>query len=707
MTGMSRGDQGPIEEWNRLTAGKTQGAWARPAGGEFKFLWTPKGFAESLNGYYGDDAFGLWKAGGNTLNGFWRQDNDGSMSAVSRFLYRLGVRFYMPIELGEVVPQLATIPLPEINETFTPDFPCRYWAYYNYFNFPLEQTLWDRRLGMNEGAGYYSGVHGLTAVHSTEQTKKAHPEFYALVGGVRDTESRGVGTPCFNSEELFRETVNYCRFRFDVMGDKVVDIMPGDGLKACQSEQCIGKTNSELVWGFVNRVAKELYKTHPDKLVNCGAYTSYRDAPDTIQKFSPNVMVSIYNYGRATFNDRDKWDYYRAIIEKWESKLAPGRIRRGENNLHNGSPSEARRKLIGYPIIFPRAMSKDLVYLKGKSLGEGAEAPQIPGSWKAPGVDHLALYLQASFLMDADQDVDQVLDEYFRLFYGPAAAEMKEAFDYAENNIATKDTSKGGGRSNPTNVPVEVNLRLRELFEKARVKAGETIYGERIDKIISELKPAEEVLADAEAKRLILAARAMNAPLAIAVRGADLSKAQAYPLVIARGEASGKPAKFPTTFRAGWDQGNLLLEITCAEPDMANVANADPVYNGDYIAVGLDTPLHSYYLLHISPDGRILDGDPAPGEWASLTQVETVKGDGVFTMKLRIPIADPEEAQADPNHKVAGEMPSAENPWYLQIGRNRVRGSEAESTAFSPVLPNTLRGKGWSYLPAYGKLQVE
>lgn len=54
------------------------------------------------------------------------------------------------------------------------------------------------------------------------------------------------------------------------MGDKVVDIMPGDGLKACQSEQCIGKTNSELVWGFVNSVATELYKTHPDKLVNCG-----------------------------------------------------------------------------------------------------------------------------------------------------------------------------------------------------------------------------------------------------------------------------------------------------------------------------------------------------------------------------------------------------------------------------------------------------
>lgn len=225
-----------------------------------------------------------------------------------------------------------------------------------------------------------------------------------------------------------------------------------------------------------------------------------------------------------------------------------------------------------------------------------------------PGVDHLVLYLQASFLMDADQDVDQVLDEYYKLFYGPAAAEMQEAFHYAEDSIATKDTSKSGGRSNPTNVPIEVNLRLRTLLEKAQAKAGATIYGERIAKIISELRSAEEVQAEAEVKKQILAERAKNAPLAIAVRGADLSKAQAYPLVIARGEASGMPAKYPTTFVPVWDKGDLLLEITCTEPDMKNVANADPVYNGDYIAVGIDTPLYSYYLLHISPDGRILDG---------------------------------------------------------------------------------------------------
>jgi hypothetical protein len=36
---------------------------------------------------------------------------------------------------------------------------------------------------------------------------------------------------------------------------------------------------SDLVWGFVDSVAIKVYKTHPDRWVTCGAYTSYKDPP--------------------------------------------------------------------------------------------------------------------------------------------------------------------------------------------------------------------------------------------------------------------------------------------------------------------------------------------------------------------------------------------------------------------------------------------
>jgi len=184
------------------------------------------------------------------------------------------------------------------------------------------------------------------------------------------------------------------------------------------------------------------------------------------------------------------------------------------------------------------------------------------------------------------------------------------------------------------------------------------------------------------------------------VDGADLSKADEYSLVDMR---SGKPAKHPTKFRVGWDNDALVMEIVCYEPDMKNLLITDPVYDGDYVAVALETTLHSFYLLHIGPDGLVLDGNPSTGEWASLAQVETSKDDKSWTLKLRIPVVDAEEADADPNHRVAGLKPTAENPWFFMVGRSRLRGSERETTSFNKIEDK----KGWRSLKSYGKLQVK
>lgn len=53
----------------------------------------------------------------------WAQDERGSFNAVCGFLMRLGVRWYLPGELGEVLPATKTIALPKLDETVRPDFP--------------------------------------------------------------------------------------------------------------------------------------------------------------------------------------------------------------------------------------------------------------------------------------------------------------------------------------------------------------------------------------------------------------------------------------------------------------------------------------------------------------------------------------------------------------------------------------------------------
>jgi len=702
LTTLKRSDSAPLEEWKRITAGKTDGAWSFHRVASFKGYWNPGNFDKIFDDYYGKGSSELWRTGGNSINGFWDSDSAGSVSAVSEFLYSLGVRFYMPDdEMGTVVPKLSSVPLQSFNKTLIPDFPCRLWLWYGYCSFPLQEVLWARRLGINDGVGYYAGAHGLVFVHSAPEMKKAHPEYYAIdMDGKRKFEHRGGehGVPCFSSPGFIQETANYCRFRFDVLGDKMVSIMPVDGLIQCQCDGCKGKTFSEMVWGFVNQVATELYKTHPDKLVNCGAYGQYRQAPDSIEKYSPNVMATIYNYQRAGFMDPDIWKEYQYQFEKWRSRLAPQRICRGENNLYNAGASGLKRQLISYPIIFPRAVARDLKYLKGISFGDGAESPQLSGMWKSPGVDHLALYVQASFLMDADQDIEKVLDEYYALFYGPAANDMKIAFTYAEDNMASKDKSMGGGRAAFQNVSLDKKLRIRELLENARKSAGDGIYGQRVARIISELKSKDDIIREEE--KLALNSKRFSTPLVTSGMGPILETSKQYKLLDL--EKKDVPVELSTTFKVGWDKKDLLFEIVCKEPDMNNLTVADQVNKGDYLAIALETPLYpSYYIIYIGPDGKLLEGNPVFETWASLAEVKVEKGPDSWRVKLRIPTVDSTEIAADPNHRVLGEKPTINNLWYFNVARQRVRNGKTETQVFSITNRSV-----WNSMESFAKLEI-
>ncbi len=698
-----RSDKTAELAWKKSLVGKTDMEWGFPFQSGVESQWIPKQFDALLEANYGKGAAELWLAGGNTTRGFEYQDENGSLNAVCEFLRGLGVRWFMPGKLGEVVPERKSIGLTAVNKTVTPDTHFRSWMWNNYSAFSFDDVLWARRIGMNsphQKIGYAGGAHGLTHVHSGEAMKKAHPEYYALLGGKRDIEHRGHGTPCFTSEGLIRETVNYCRFMFDVYDMPAVDLWPGDGLSHCGCEGCKAKSTPDLVWGFTERVGRELYKTHPDKLITSGAYTSYNDTSDKVGKFTPNVAIKISNSGRPKMNDPEHWADYTSRMERWKAKVAPGNLIRFENNLYHlwGKEDGVRGAAISYPVIHPRAMAKDLQYLKGVALGGSGEVSQYRAKWQAMGLEHITLYVQARFFWDADQDVDQVLNEYCTLFYGPAATAMKEAIDFAESNLAYKDVSRGRGKGNPMNVSLNTALKFRDLLNKAKAAAGDTVFGQRVQAVISDLQPKDELIAKYKARETELAESRAKAPLAVGTEGADLSKAATYKLKANRG---GKEAIPTTTFKVGWDKNALLLDIHCTEPDMAKLSVSQSVVSGDNVAVCLETPNHSYYIMEISPDGVVVDGDPTHG-WKSLADVKTEKGADFWRVQLRILVVNEAEAEADPKHRVAGAKPTAAAPWFFNVGRQRRAGMETpELQAFSPT------GGGWHIPPKFGKMVIE
>jgi hypothetical protein len=687
-------------EWEKAIQGKSDAPWMFPFAGHFKGNWNPANFPKVMTEQYGGDFTALWPVREGVRPGCWNQDADGSLQAVYGLLRRLGVRWFMAGALGEIVPKMETIAFPPMNDTVKPDFAMRAWSWYSYGGFSFDDMIWARRIGMNSGyerLGPLFGPHGLIHVHGHKAMQAAHPDFFALLGGKRDTSHRDHGTACFSSEGLAKEAARYLRFLFDTYDLPNADIWPGDGLVLCECDRCKGKTLSELVWGFADRVAREVCQTHPKKLVSCGAYTSYVDAPDTIEKLSPNLVVQLCSAPqRPMLGDADNWAQYWARVQKWQARVAPGNLFRMENSRFHlwGKADEA----ISYPVIHPRAIAKDLQALRGISLGESGEQSQVNGKWRVPGIEHINLYVQSRFLWDATQDIDAVLDEYCALFYGPAAKEMKAALDYAEEHLAYKDESIRKGRGNPSNVTLAVKLRFRDLLDKARQTAGDTVHGERIQKMIAELKTRDAVIAEHREKDTILAEGRAKAPLAVGVNGADLGKAAVHKL---KGYWKNVDPAAETTFRTGWDKDALLFDIVCRNPDMKNLMVSGDVHSGDYIAISLEPAVGTNYQISINPDGVVDDWGTSPN-WKSLAQVKTERGADFWRLTVRIPVVSAEEGQADPNHRVSGPKPSREAPWFFNVGRNHVLGGgKAELQAFSPT------GAGWNVPAKFGKLVME
>ncbi|MFT7514512.1 MAG: hypothetical protein ACI9QL_003734 [Candidatus Omnitrophota bacterium] len=701
---LSRNDEGAKLKWDKAVkdSGLTDSEWESPFKSLFKRFWAPKNFETVLNQHYGERAFALWMSGGNEVKGFWEFDQSGSLNAVYEFLRTQGVRWFMPGDLGEILPKTNAIQVGPVNKTVKPDYPVRSYTWCSYGAFDFDDVLWARRIGMNSGFEYlgFKVVHGLTKVYGTEAMHKAHPEYFALIQGTRDTESNhGRGTPCFSSKGLEQETIHYIRFLYDTYDLPSVDIWPGDGLRNCPCKECNGKTPSELVWEFANRVAIAVYKSHPDKRLTCGAYTSYSLAPDTIKQFSPNLSVWIANAGRPKIMDPEHFERYWTRVQKWQDKIAPGGVLRSENNRYHvwGIHDGVRGRPISYPAIHPRSMARELKALKGISSGEIGEQSQLTGSWKRMGLEHIHLYVQSRFLWNADLDVDQVLDEYCSMFYGPAASQMKDVIDFAESNIAVNDLSKGRGRGNLMNVSLEVALKLRDLLNKAETVAGDTVYRKRVQRVMADLQPREELIQEYQEKEVEVVTARKRAPLALGIEGVDLANAPSYKLKPARGRTDGIPQ---TSFKVGWNKGTLFIEVVCQEPDMKNLKVSDDVFKDDYVAISLDTQNYTYYHVQINPDGTIMEGNPTRG-WSSLADVKTERGADFWRVQLSLRVVDEDEAQADPNHRVTGSKPTKENPWYFNVGRQRCAGLEEPELQFF-----SQTGTNW-HLPAkFARLEI-
>ncbi len=622
----------------------------------------------------------------------WEEDERGSFNAVSEFLRMQGVRWYMPGEIGEIVPQKKNIVIPEINRTVQPDFRLRYpYQYGRMFGHTTrEEVMWQLRLGIYDGPDpIVGGSHGQRNVLSREEMKKAHPEYYAIYGGKRDDGRRA----CLSSDGMVKETADYVRAMFDIYDATVVSVMPEDGyVNLCQCDLCKGKDSpergwtgqlSDYVWDFVNRVAKEVYKTHPDKKVSCFAYGAYLLPPEKIDMLSPNVVVGICQW-RSDFQDPVVLEQFSKLREGWLKKLPPGsRLMIADYYLH-GRP---KSPFDGIPVFMPGLIAMDLKSLKGKSMGDFIEVYREQGTEIVTlAALHLNLYVSSQFWWNADQELKPMLEEYYTLFYGPAREEMKAFIEYCEANWA-------GMRKSTDKID-----KVYELLGKAQQKApADSVYGKRIALISEFIKPLKELRAKvAEGHKNALKAEGLMRDKKDITMDGKLDEKfwDGVPSYDLKDLVTGKPLVSPGSFKVAWANDSIYFGIKCTDADMKNLnigtkRNEDPnIWNGDCVEVLIETQTHSYYQFAISPSGAMMDLDRKRGTdslWASDAQVVSYIGDDYWSLEVRIPVVGEQQEEIDPLHGVAGKKPAAEAPWYFNVCRQRIHGKDTEASAFSPT----------------------
>ncbi|MBL8829995.1 MAG: DUF4838 domain-containing protein [Planctomycetaceae bacterium] len=637
----------------------------------------------------------------------WEQDDAGTFNAVNEFLRGLGCRWYAPGELGEVIPQRTTIRLPEVNRTVTPDFAVRRFIYYTEHTGIGDKALWNLRLGLNHGAellGFPQICHGMKFVIKRDEMKRTHPEMYLLRNGKRDTTHKEDGVPDLLSPVLFEKQVKHVRAMFDHFHEPMhnIDLVDGYGGMtgddpAWNAQQTPARgwrgSMSDHVWGYMNRVAQELYRSHPDRLVSALAYSAYTLPPENIAQMSPNLAI-IETRHRQDFWDEALWNERRTMRAEWLKKLPSGKYITWDYST-NARPEQA-----GRPVVFTRQIARDLRELKGVTLGEQNEIYTHPKGQETSfgydelAIEHLNLYLAARLYWDVNQDVDTILAEYCRDYYGPAAEAMRAFLTHAEANWMHMSTDAA-----------KIGESLALLAKAQAATETQSLPGRRIAQIADIMKPLRSLQQQLSRKRdTDLSYRALQTnqtdgkpmqgkPLDGNVDRTWWGSYRIAPLLPLNSKSS--PAKSNGQFQVLREGAVLHFGVVCDEPDMSGnqittAQNDDPrLLAGDHVLLLIETPTRSYYEIAINPAGAIYDADQGPGgrgvAWNSGAQVAVHRGERLWSIELRLPIVGEDAFTLNPTKGVAGAQPKELFPWHFNLGRVRVRNGKIERTAYSPT----------------------
>ena len=370
-------------------------------------------------------------------------DEQGSCYATYDFLERFcHVRWYGPNSVSIVMPEQKTMLCAGHDVRRSPALKYRgaLWS----GNWPFMKGQWGpvtqqeiwlfwRRLRL--GGEKWAGNH--TFHRKTVQEMFTDPAYQA--------KGPGEGTQlCYSSPRLVEKVAQMARDYFDskqqtpegwkAVGDYFA-IVPDDNAKFCECGKCqaliesgrdmrtgqfSGGEVSNYFFTFVNAVAREVRKTHPDKYIATLAYWDYAYPPRGF-KIEPNVSIApcLHTCMYAIHPDirQNDMKLYRGWLQTAQAPVF----------LWNYYHHPMEPALIDKFKCFPNIMVHNTAGSMRMFIRDGVRGIFICGEQ-----DMLEAYVIAKIWDAPGQDVDKIMREFFVRYFGAAAKPMEKFYRLIE-----------------------------------------------------------------------------------------------------------------------------------------------------------------------------------------------------------------------------------------------------------------------------------
>ena len=651
----------------------------------------------------------------------------GSLYAVYDFLERVcGIRWYLPTKLGSVIPEKSTISVSSLDIrrhpwaetrlltphglTFPTKMPKKLYCWNVIpWQFPKEQitdfVAKVEPLSTREGTLYWLrqrlGGKPFIANHAfttwRERFLKSHPEYFAVDKNgkilIPPNELDNKQHLRYTSPAVLNQIVKdilawrsgsrkdkngIWRFNKEAVLGNCFSINPQDGsswsmdpetqrliLPHATKEVTASATNkeSEYVYTYAKMVADKLAPLAPDATLSILAYAGYFFPPKNIT-LPPNLAVTICKQQVKSRTSRDDAMWYD-IIKQWGEKTSGLHIWEYFN-----FPQHKRMNV--FPGLVPARICHEMEKMrqfgvKGYFMEYDTQCcfrPTCAEWFINPAVQHVNYYFALKLLDTTERPGTEVLEEYYRLFYGPARKPMKEFFTLMENSYHNESTCPSDWRGCDLNqewswtkiCPPEKLKKFAMLIDEAKkLSASQYPYNKRVEliekAILDWMKHSSKMYFENIAPKKMLCH--------IAPDGFDWTSNprdkswNSIPATSDFSQIHGHKAARKTVARTAWDEKFFYVLFTCHEPEPNRIKSRKrapgdwSIRQDDCVELHIDynSDKKLDYMWVVNASGSVLPYGPAAHhngnrDWSSNIRTVTHRYPDYWTVAMKIPWSD-------------------------------------------------------------------